>query len=148
MSPIGSFHGSVVARLIRVLGKLANDRWLIWAQTSIRLDEHSEPEPDIALVRPSPDDYASRHPGPGDIFLIVEVSDSSLNFDRGTKLSLYGRAGINEVWIVNLVNSVVEVYREPNFTGYGSKTILRSGSKADVLAFPDVTVDVADLLKR
>lgn len=78
----------------------------------------------------------------------MEVSDTSLGTDQEEKLPAYGRAGIPEVWIVNLNELTLEIYREPNFTGYGSKTILRAGDRAVPLTFPDVAVDVAELLKR
>ena len=79
---------------------------------------------------------------------MIEISDTSLEFDQEEKLPAYGRAGISEVWIVNLVDLVLEVYREPNFTGYGNKTVLRAGDQAKPLAFPDAVVDVGELLKR
>jgi Uma2 family endonuclease len=147
MSPIGHFHSGIVARLVRLFGKLSKDRWLVWPQSSVPLDEHSEPQPDIVLLKPSSDDYTTHAPSPDDIFLLIEVADSSLSFDREKKLPLYGRAGITEVWIVNLIDRTIEIYYEPNFTGYGKTTILRSGDKASPLAFPDVCVNVADLLK-
>jgi Uma2 family endonuclease len=148
MSPIGSTHAGTVKRFIRIFTKLANDRWTISAQDPLRLDDHSEPEPDFMLLKPSPDDYTSRHPKPDEVFLLAEVADASLDYDREEKLPAYGRSGVAEVWIVNLNELTVEVYREPHFTGYGSKTILRSGSQAAPLAFPDATIDVAELLKR
>jgi Uma2 family endonuclease len=100
------------------------------------------------LLKPSADDYASRHPQPEDVYLLVEVSDSSLAIDVEKKLPLYGRAGVAEVWIVNLADGVIEIYREPIFNGYGSKTILQAGEQARPLAFPDTAADVAELLER
>ena len=148
MSPIGFSHGGTVKRLIRIFSSLSRGRWLVSAQDPVRLDEHSEPQPDLMLLKPVPDDYSTRHPGPDDVFLLIEVSDTSLAYDRGEKLSAYGRAGIREVWIINLPEQMIEVYREPNFTGYGNTTILRGGDKACPQVFPDVTVDVAELLKK
>jgi Uma2 family endonuclease len=146
--PIGPFHGGLVNRLIRLFGKLSNDRWMESAQNPLRMDDHSEPEPDFMLLKPSPDDYTKRHPGPEDVFLLVEVSEASLEYDREEKLPAYGRAGILEVWIVNRRDQAIEVYREPHFTGYGSKTVLHPGGKASPQAFPDAIVNVAELLKR
>ena len=148
MSPIGPFHGGMVNRLIRKFSKLSNGRWTLSAQNPLRLDDHSEPEPDVMLLKPAADDYTSRHPRPDDVFLLIEVSDSTLDYDRAEKLSAYGRAGVAEVWIVNLQGASIEVYRAPHFTGYGSKTILHAGDQAQPQAFPDSTVDVAELLKR
>lgn len=81
-------------------------------------------------------------------YLVVEVADASLDYDREEKLPAYGRAGVSEVWIVNLRDHVIEVYREPHFTGYGLKTILRAGDKAIPQAFSDAVVDVGELLSR
>jgi len=148
MSPIGSTHAGTVKRLIRIFNKVARDRWVISVQDPLRLDDHSEPEPDFMLLKPSPDDYTSRHPQPDEVFLLVEVADASLDYDREEKLPAYGRAGVAEVWIVNLNELTIEVYREPHFTGYGSKTILRAGDTIAPLAFPDAAVDVAELLKK
>jgi len=148
MSPIGPFHGGVVGRLARLFNMVSNDRWLVLSQHPVRLDKHSEPQPDVMLLKPIPDDYTNRHPQPDDVYLLVEVSDTTLNLDREEKLPLYGRAGIVEVWIVNLVDHRIEVYREPNFAGYASKVILSAGDKATPQAFSDVAVDVAELLKR
>ncbi len=148
MSPIGPFHGGVVSRLTRLFNKLSKNRWLVWPQNPLRLDDHSEPEPDVMLLKPAADDYVSQHPQPDDVFLLIEVADSTLDYDQTEKLPAYGRAGIAEVWIVNLNDLAVEVYREPHFTGYGRKTIVRAGDILAPLAFPDAAVDVAELLKK
>src|SRR5437667_3250875 len=130
MSPIGPFHGGAVNRLIRFFGKMSSGRWLVSAQNPVHLDEYSEPQPDLMLLKPVPDDYTSRHPRPDDVFLVIEVADTSLDFDREEKLPAYGRAGISEVWILNLPAKVLEVYREPHFSGYGSKKVVHAGDKA------------------
>jgi Uma2 family endonuclease len=148
MSPIGSFHASKVKRLSRLFTLKANERWIVSSQDPIHLDDHSEPQPDLVLLKPSPDDYAGGHGQPEDVYLLIEVSDSTLHYDREKKLPAYGRAGIPEVWIVNLIEAGLEVYREPHFTGYGSKTVLHPGDQIAPQAFPDVVVDVAELLKR
>ena len=100
------------------------------------------------LLKPAPDDYTIRHPRPEDVLLLIEVSDTTLSYDREEKLPAYGRAGVGEVWIVNLIDASIEVYREPHFTGYGSTTVLRAGEAAKPHAFPDTSVDVGELLKR
>jgi Uma2 family endonuclease len=148
MSPIGPFHSGIVIRLNRLFHEKSKGKWAMSVQSPLRIDQYSEPEPDIMLLRPQPDDYTKAHPSPEDVFLLVEVADASLYYDRDKKLPIYGRAGIGEVWIVNLVEQKLEVYREPNFTGYSNKTILRPGQQAIPQAFPDVAVDVAELLKR
>jgi Uma2 family endonuclease len=148
MSPIGPFHGGITKYLSEIFFGAAKGRWITQVQDPVRLDDYSEPEPDIALLKPVADFYRKRHPQPEDVFLLVEISDTTLATDREDKIPAYGHAGIGEVWIVNLADLTVEVYREPHFTGYGSKTVLRAGDKASPQAFPDVAVDVAELLKR
>ena len=148
MSPIGPFHGGLVKRLSRIFNLKAKGRWIVSIQDPLRLDDQSEPEPDVMLLKPAADDYTSGHPQPDDVFLLIEVSDSTLDYDREEKLPAYGRAGVVEVWIVNLQDATLEIHREPHFTGYGSKTVLHAGEQAKPLAFPDTTLDVAELLKR
>ncbi|MBC8001098.1 MAG: Uma2 family endonuclease [Opitutaceae bacterium] len=148
MSPIGPFHGGVVNRLNRLFSRYSEERWIVSTQNPIRLNDFSEPEPDLMLLKPAPDDYTSRHPTAADVFLLIEVADTTLPLDRKEKLPAYGRAGVAEVWIVNLEEQKVEIYREPHFTGYGSKSVLSAGSTASPAKFADVTVDVAALLKH
>lgn len=147
-SPIGPVHGGLVKRLNRLFNLKAKGRWTVSTQDPLHLDDHSEPEPDVMLLKPAADDYTSRHPQPDDVFLLIEVSDTTLDYDRAEKLPAYGRAGVPEVWIVNPQSAILEVYREPHFTGYGSKTVLKAGEQAKPLAFPDAVVEVAELLKR
>lgn len=148
MSPIGPPHSGVTIRLNRLFSLRAKGRWIVSVHDAVRLDNYSEPEPDVVLLKPAPDDYTTHHPAPDDVLLLIEVANSSLEFDRGKKLSVYARAEISEVWIVNLEESVIEVYREPHFTGYEKKAVLRAGEKAFPAAFPDMAVDVAELLRR
>ena len=148
MAPIGSFHGGVTNRLIRFFTKLSQDRWLVSAQNPVRLNNHSEPQPDLMLLKPVDDDYTSRHPRPEGVFLLIEVADSSLAYDRSEKLPAYGRAGLTEVWILNLNERALEIYREPHFNGYGATSMFYPGEKATPLAFPDVAVEVEELLRR
>jgi hypothetical protein len=148
MSPIGPSHGSAVKRLNDFFSNLPHGRWLLAVQDPIALDDYSEPQPDLILLKRAPDFYEKRHPGPDDVYLLIEVSDSTLAFDREEKLPLYGRAGIREVWIINLPDQTVELYRDPHYHGYTSSVILRPGSQARPLAFPDVAVDVAALLRH
>ncbi len=148
MSPIGPFHGSVTKQLIHLLAAAARGRWVVAAQDPLHLDDHSEPQPDLMLLKPVPDFYRRRHPRPEDVYLLIEVSDATLVTDQLRKLPIYGRAGVAEVWIVNLVEATLEVYREPNFTGYGSKILLHPGDHAAPQNFPDATVDVAAFFDR
>jgi Uma2 family endonuclease len=147
-SPIGPAHGSVTKRLNYQFNELAKGRWLVAVQDPVHLEQYSEPEPDVMLLKRTPDFYRARHPVPADVFLLIEVADTSLGYDREKKLPAYGRAGIPEVWIINLLDRSIELYREPHPTGYTSRTILRAGDKAYPLAFPDAAVDIGELMQR
>jgi Uma2 family endonuclease len=148
MSPIGPFHGGLVKRLSRLFNLEAKGRWTVSIQDPLHIDEYSEPQPDIMLLKPVADDYTTRHPRANDVFLVIEVADSTLDYDREEKLPAYARAGIAEVWIINLNERCIEVNREPTFTGYVSESILVSGEQASPKAFPDVSVNVMELLKQ
>ena len=147
-SPIGPFHGGTVKRLNRLFSKQAAGRWLVSVQDPVHLDDHSEPQPDLMLLRPVADDYTSRHPRPEDVYLVIEVADVSLDFDRNEKLPAYGRAAIPEVWILDLRGQTLEVFRQPHFSGYGSQRTLRAGGTVAPLAFPDAVVQVAEMFGR
>jgi Uma2 family endonuclease len=148
MSPIGPFHGGVTDFLTQVFVLAAKGRWVTRVQKPARLHRFSEPQPDLMLLKPSSNFYRRRHPQPEDVFLLVEISDSSLDKDQNIKLPAYARAGIAEVWIVDLNDQTIEVYRQPNVTGYAEKIILREGEEASPPSFPDAVVDVAEWLKR
>lgn len=148
MSPIGPFHGGVTNYLSEFFINAAKGRWMTSNQNPVRLDDYSEPQPDLMLLKPLKDFYRNRHPQPADVYLLIEVADTSLLRDVNEKLPIYGRSGIGEVWIVNLNDETIEVYRKPHFTGYESKTILSAGDQAKPQAFPDVVIDVAEVLKR
>ncbi len=105
-------HDGTLHRLLRFLSRMVPDGWEVRCQAAVTLSD-SEPEPDIAVVRIDPADYMHRHPAPADIALVIEVADSSLDGDRADKCRIYARAGIREYWIVNLVDTQVEVYSSP-----------------------------------
>ena len=149
--PKGSPHSTAVALTVEALRMAFGPGWLVRVQDPVALDAESEPEPDVAVVPGLPRDYLAAHPArPA---LLVEVAESSLAFDRGHKGSLYARAGVADYWIVNLVDEVLEVYREPGpdrSAEFGWRFLdvqaLRRGTTIAPLARPDVTVAVADLL--
>jgi len=145
MVPIGSAHAGKTDRLNRLFARAAADGLAhVSVQRPLRLDAHNEPEPDLMLLKPRRDDYQSRHPGAADVLLLVEVSETSLAYDRGVKLPLYAKFGVPEVWIVDLKGAAVEVYREPQ-DGYALKERVTSGLLAPI-ALPSVTIDVGALL--
>jgi Uma2 family endonuclease len=146
MSPIGSRHAGLVNRLTRLFSQRAGDQVIVSVQNPIRLGEHSEPHPDLALLRPRADFYASSHPGPEDVLLIVEVADTSAAVDREVKVPLYARWGVPEVWVVDLGGERVEVYRQPGVGGYEQRLTLARGDVVSPQAFSELRLAVADLL--
>jgi Uma2 family endonuclease len=147
MSPIGPYHGGVTNQLLQIFTAAAQGRWVTTVQNPLSLDAHSEPQPDLMLLKPVKDYYRRRHPGPEDVLLLIEVSDSTLATNLEEKLPAYGRAGVGEVWIVNLCDETIEIHLEPHFNGYGRRAVLRAGDVANPQSFPDVAVDVAELLQ-
>jgi Uma2 family endonuclease len=143
MSPIGPPHTSTVDRLTRLLVLALADLAWVRVQGSFAADELSEPEPDFSIFPLG--DYDDRHPS--EAHLIVEVSDSSLPYDRGEKAQLYASCGVPEYWIVNLVDRVVEVHREPGTGGYGLVTTVPKGGRLRLLAFPEIELAVDDFLR-
>jgi Uma2 family endonuclease len=145
MPPIGSFHAGKVNRISHRLSMACAPRALVATQNPVFLDLHSEPQPDIALLRPRADFYDSSHPTPADVLLIVEVADTTLAYDTQIKLPLYARHGIPEVWQVDLSNRRFLVHRTPAPTGYQDVQTLTDLSAVTPLLLPDVTVDLSDL---
>lgn len=146
MSPIGSRHAACVKRLIRLFDRRVRDRAIVAAQDPIQLGHSSEPQPDIALLKPRSDFYAAQHPGPADVLLLVEVGDTTIEYDRQVKLPLYARYGIAEVWLVDLEAQVVNVYRIPGPEGYREMQQLQRDTSCAPHAFPDLELAVAAIL--
>lgn len=146
MTPIGPPHDSRVIRLSHLFIKLLGDRALVGVQTSARLSDITQPQPDFVILRRREDYYAKAHPGPSDILCLIEVADTSLRFDRGRKGKLYAGYGILDYWIVNLPKNLLEVRRDPGPDGYASLVTLRRGDRVSLAAFPDLIIDVAELL--
>ena len=146
MSPIGSPHAACVDRFTRVFGLQLGDRVILRVQGPVRLSPDSEPEPDIALLRPRPDFYAAGHPGPADVYLIVEVADTTLRYDRDVKVPLYAAAGIPEVWIADLTGDAVRAFREPGPDAYRQAAVYRRGDALVPVAFPQLSIRVEEIL--
>lgn len=146
MTPIGPGH----AWSVREGNTVMHDRLSLFAivqcQCPIQLPNDSEPNPDIAVLRLVPDRYRGRHPQAADVLLLTEVSDSTLLYDRQDKLPLYAAAAIPEVWIVNLKDRQVEVYRDPNPTGYRQQQVFTGTAPFAPLAFPTVYFRPDELL--
>jgi Uma2 family endonuclease len=146
MSPIGPHHAACVNALTRRLLQGVGDRAVLSPQNPVRLLSDTEPQPDVVLLRPPEGRYWEHRAAPADALLVVEVSETSYRYDRRIKLPLYARAGIPEVWIVDLVRGVVEVFREPQPTDYGSAQRVERGGTIAPGAFPDVIIAVEEVL--
>ena len=126
MSPIGSRHAACVVRLVKYLSPIS-DRVLLWVQNPIRIGRYSEPEPDVVLLRPQDDFYATSHPTPGDVYLVIEVADTSVEYNRDTKLPLYAAAGIPEYVLINLPKDDIEHYAQLANGQYQFVRIIKRG---------------------
>ena len=146
MSPIGRRHTACVNRLNSVFSQLLGNKVIIAVQNPIILNNLSEPEPDIALLKPRADFYESGHPQPQDIFLLIEVADSSLEYDRDVKIPLYATSGISEVWLVDIYEQVIIVYRYPSENGYSDIQTFSRGEKLSIQTFPEINLVVNDIL--
>ncbi len=130
MSPIGNYHAAIVRRLTTLLTRLA-PQVIVDVQNPVKIGDHSEPEPDIKILPFREDYYAESGVTPEDVLLLIEVSDSTLRYDRTTKLPLYATAGILEVWIVDVNKQKLEVYRQPSEERYQSmETLTRDDTVA------------------
>ena len=144
MAPIGQGHAAVVGGLTQALVLACVGRALVWCQNPIRLDLLNEPVPDFAVLRARADLYASgERPSPADVLLLVEVSDSSLRFDRTVKLPLYARSGIAELWIVDLKRRTLEAYRNPSASEYRDVTTHGPGDQLALAVAPEIVVRLA-----
>jgi Uma2 family endonuclease len=142
MSPIGHRHGVAVNGAVRTLVRSIGEKALLWVQTTIVLDRFVVPEPDLALLQWRDDLYASKCPGATDIFLIIEIADSSLEYDTTVKLGLYAILGIPEYWVADLRNDRLLVYSEPKGDTYRVSRELRRGESVAPLALLDTEVPV------
>ena len=145
MSPIGSRHVACVNRLNHIFMALGS-RVIISVQNPVRLSEESEPEPDVALVKPRSDFYTEALPTPKDVLLLIEVAETSIEIDRAVKLPLYARAGIGEVWLVDLSQKRIEVYRQPSAQGYQAVQQVQPGQSLIPAGLPDLAVGVDEVL--
>lgn len=145
MSPIGTRHSGCVLFLNSLLALLLGGRALINVQNPVELDEISEPQPDIALLKPRADFYRNSHPQPEDIFLLIEVADTTVKYDREVKIPLYAEANIPEVWLMDVNQEVIEVYRNPIDGVYQDVKNLGKNQVLSILAFPDVNINVSEI---
>lgn len=142
----GTAHRSAVGRTDYLLkNRLVNRAW-VSVQDPVKLNERSEPEPDVAVVKIDPLDYADHHPTPSEVYLIIEVADSSLKLDCETKAKAYSKAGIIDYWVLDVVSRQLYVFRQPSEDGYQSQKIFAENETISPLAFPDLQVGVFEML--
>lgn len=145
MSPQQPPHAATTQRSSDCLRNLLTGRAIIRVQLPITLSPNSEPEPDVAVVRIYPHEYLESHPAPADIFLIVEVADTTLYKDRKDKARAYAKAGIPDYWVMNVSKQQMYVFREPDGTNYQQETLLNLDATLSLVAFPDIQVSVRQL---
>ncbi len=143
----GTAHETCLRNLLRELPKIVGDRATLQSQAPIALPPNSEPEPDFAILQNRDDNYLSGHPQPADVLLVMEVSDSSLDYDQVVKIPLYAKAGITDYWIFNLFDNYLEAYSEPyqnnqSKYGYLNKRIFLSNQIINFSYFPDLSLDL------
>ena len=145
MVPAGSAHVGIVNRLNRLLVQAVGHRAIVSVQNPVRLSAFSEPEPDIALLMPRDDFYSSAHPGPADVLLLIEVSDSSLDYDRGVKLPLYARHEIPVVWLIDIQRKQLLIFSSPSREGFKERIVLKSPEACQVPGFEGIEVGLDGL---
>ena len=146
MSPIGPRHTASVKRLIAFLSRKISRFALIGAQDPIHLNQYSAPQPDISILKPRDDFYASGHPEPADILVAIEVADSSVDYDRQVKFPRYAQAGIPEAWLVDLVNDRIEIYALPNEGVYQEIRIVLRHQNIVSRTLPQLKLKASDIL--
>jgi Uma2 family endonuclease len=146
MSPIGKRHAACVNRLTKLLVQAVGSSGIVSVQNPVRLDDYSEPQPDVAVLKPRADFYEQALPTPADVLLIIEVCDTTLEYDRQIKLPLYARAGIPEVWLVNLTDEQIETYARPLGAAYQLAERSQRGAEAQADTIAGLHLSAADVL--
>jgi Uma2 family endonuclease len=146
MAPIGSRHASVVNRLNMIIVAAVGQRAIVQVQGPVRLDEFSEPEPDIALLKPRADYYRDALPGAADVLLVIEVADSTQRYDRRVKVPLYARHAVPEVWVIDLENSLAHFHRRPGAGAYADVSATEGPAATPIAALPGVAIDLSGIL--
>ena len=146
MPPIGPRHVAFVNNLTQLLVTRLAGRAIVSVQNPVALDDDTEPEPDLAILRRRrPVPYKESEPATEDVLLLIEIGDTSLTYDRGTKLRLYAEAGIPEYWVVDASAEVVEIHRGPAAEGYGETRRLTGGATVSPQAFPDIVLPLVEI---
>jgi Uma2 family endonuclease len=146
--PKGPKHALYNDLASNVLREKFSQKAFIRNQNPIILDDYSEPEPDVALVKLPISKYFDSHPKPEDIYLVLEISDTTIGYDKNEKALAYAKAGICQYLLLNLNNETIEDYREPSFDGYFSKQTHKIGSKFSLVSFPKIEINFEDFFGK
>jgi len=146
MAPIGPRHAACVDRLNSFLARKVSRLAIVRVQNPVELDDFSEPEPDLSLLKRRPDFYANSHPTSADVLIAVEVADTSVEKDREIKLPSYARAGIPEAWLVDLYNDRIEIHHAPYQGIYQEVRILQRGQRFASPTLPQLKFKADDIL--
>jgi Uma2 family endonuclease len=146
MSPIGDPHMIAVNRANMIFARGIGDKVVVSVQNPAFMDRYNLPQPDVVLIRPREGFYGAGKPNPEDVVLLIEVSDTSLRFDRRVKVPIYARSGIREVWVIDLQNGSVYVYRGPRDNAYSLIEMKQRSDTVSPEAFPDFRIQVSDLI--
>jgi Uma2 family endonuclease len=145
MHAVGYRHAQAVTALTDEFGEQSRRRFSISPQNPVELEKYSAPQPDLCLVSRACR-KSKRHPAPDQVYLMVEFSDTSLEYDRGPKMSAYALCGIREFWILNLQDDVLEIYRKPGGATYREHLIVQAHGQAAPEAFPDVVISLSEII--
>ena len=145
MAPIGSPHAAVVNVLAAFFNRAVGERAVVSIQNPLVTGERSVPQPDLALLKPRPDNYFGAHPSAVDAMLVVEVVDATLSFDLDVKVPIYARAGVPEVWIVDIQDRSLRVFRDARPGVYRTALSVERGERISPEALPDIAIDAAIL---
>lgn len=147
MAAKGIAHVIATKQTQKLLENLLSEKVLVWTQDPIRLNNYSEPEPDIALIIPPLERYLDHHPIASEVYLIIEVADTTFRIDCDKKAKTYSKSGITDYWVLDVVDRQLHVFREPSQEGYQNEVILSEKESISPLAFPDVNIFVNQMLQ-
>ncbi len=146
MSPIGNRHASHVNRLTNLFIVRLNQQVIVSVQNPVEVNDFSEPQPDLSLLKWRDDFYINKHPTPKDLLLVIEVADSTVSFDRNFKMPMYARSKIPQAMLVNLPEDVIEFYSKPIKGKYTKVEYLKRGDSLSLLSFPEIIFTVKEIL--
>lgn len=147
MVPIGCTHASIVDYLTRILVLAVGDSAIVRTQNPVRLDNYSEPEPDFAILKPRQDSYRKSHPSADDVFLLIEVSDSTLRYDKNIKMPLYAKHGVPTLWIINVAAQRLHIYNELQRGKYQTESLTEDFQDTSLPLFEDISLELSKLFE-